>query len=154
VCSPCFVCCSCAVCLFAFCIVLCCCAFCVLFAVPDFTRTIFLHTIAFFPTHIVKRTCYPRRGVPRTVSGRSFWLGSRGPQPRGWGREALAREDTTLDLGLCVHLLRVCLCAVCIFIINPSSSAPPSQTSSGRARRKAYSPHLPNHSNCSPQIKF
>jgi hypothetical protein len=27
------------------------------------------------------------------------WLRSRGPQPRGWGREALAREDTTLDLG-------------------------------------------------------
>jgi hypothetical protein len=38
------------------------------------------------------RTCYPRRGVPRTVSGRSLhWLRSRGPQPRGWGREALAR---------------------------------------------------------------
>jgi hypothetical protein len=29
----------------------------------------------------------------------SHWLRSREPQPRGWGREALAREDTTLDLG-------------------------------------------------------
>jgi hypothetical protein len=29
----------------------------------------------------------------------SHWLRSRGPQPRGWGREALAREDTALDLG-------------------------------------------------------
>jgi hypothetical protein len=41
---------------------------------------------------VSRRTCYPRRGVPRTVSGRSLhWLRSRGPQPRGWGREALAR---------------------------------------------------------------
>jgi hypothetical protein len=32
------------------------------------------------------------------------WLRSRGPQPRGWGREALAREDTTLDLGWCARL--------------------------------------------------
>jgi hypothetical protein len=79
------------------------------------------------------RTSYPRRGVPRTVGGRSLhWLRSRGPQPRGWGREALAREDTTLDLGcvcffVCGFLFPRCVLLSppkCVLLSSPSGLRP------------------------------